>query len=250
MPHTLFALDNIRPDLLMFRAMSTCLILWDEDGDEDEQVEGGGEGGGGVRLTTAWVRSQLPSLLLQGLFTSPLHAAEGRAEAAAAAAAALKKEEEEEEENRGLHRPSASGAKNTVTLDDGDEEEEIEHEESLGHSCQPLAANSDIASSSSSSNSNSNNSNSDGDSNSNSNSNRSNNKQASMSIRSSFQALVCILAGNAWGLALRYAGTSNRYRKHAHHTLLAHFLRSAARCVSFTVSRCVSFVVLCCLVFT
>jgi hypothetical protein len=37
-----------------------------------------------------------------------------------------------------------------------------------------------------------------------------NNQQATMSMRSSFQALICILAGNAWGLALRYAGTSDR----------------------------------------
>jgi hypothetical protein len=172
-PATLFALDNIRPDLLIFRAMSTCLIMWDE----------------GVSPTTAWMREKLPPLLLHGLFMEPLRVAEGKVEAAAVLEARLN-----EEEGR------ATQISNIMTFhhddDDNDELDEDSFDPLLSNTqyfpdATPVSLNPEA--------------------------NTSgrigsvyNNQQATMSMRSSFQALICILAGNAWGLALRYAGTSDR----------------------------------------
>ena len=186
-PHTLFALDNIRPDLLIFRAMSTCLILWD---DAD-----------GARPTTSWVRSKLPALLLQGLFAAPLRAAEARAEAAAAALV-LEAKLEQEEKEAALRPPAA--ARMSVLLDEhGDEDDDEDYD--------PFAADNAI-NANSWANANANiGFNPSANSGSRSSSSSSSNQQPCMSTRSSFQALVCILAGNAWGLALRYAGTSNRW---------------------------------------
>lgn len=166
MPHTLFALDNTRPDLLIFRAMAPSLILWVDEGDEEEVQAEGGERGGqdGVRPTVSWLRRQLPPLLLQNLFSAPLRVAEGKAQAAQASAV---KEEDVGDSNK----------------DDC----------SLNHSTVKTSTNGNI----------------------------NGNIKApcpsaltsgggGMSLRASFQALVCILAGSAWGLALRHAGTSNR----------------------------------------
>lgn len=51
LPNTVFALDSIRPDLLLFRALGRCLILWDH-----------------VQPTAEWLDSQIPSVLSSSLF--------------------------------------------------------------------------------------------------------------------------------------------------------------------------------------
>jgi hypothetical protein len=190
-PHTLFALDNIRPDLLIFRAMSTCLIMWDD----------------GVQPTTGWVRSKLPALLLQGLFMMPLRAAEAKAEAARQLEAQLDREEREQEEKgaavKSAAASSTAAAAATVFLDDVDidiDDDDYDFVPAAQNMSHQQASN--IANTNTNTNANIQN----GISNRNSNINN----QICMSARASFQALVCILAGNAWGLALRYAGTSDR----------------------------------------
>lgn len=47
-PPTTFALDNIRPDLLLFRAMGTCLILWND-----------------VNPTSSWFQNKIPKVKLK-----------------------------------------------------------------------------------------------------------------------------------------------------------------------------------------
>jgi len=47
-PTTMIALDAIRPDLLLYKSMASCLILWDQ-----------------VTPTTEWIDEQLPTILLQ-----------------------------------------------------------------------------------------------------------------------------------------------------------------------------------------
>lgn len=51
LPQTAYALDLIRPDLLLFRALARCLVLWDD-----------------VKPTDAWIDSQIPVVILHSLF--------------------------------------------------------------------------------------------------------------------------------------------------------------------------------------
>ena len=55
LPHTAFALDSVRPDLLLYRAVSRCLILWDA-----------------VEPTSAWIDSQVPEAIIRSLFPSQI----------------------------------------------------------------------------------------------------------------------------------------------------------------------------------
>ena len=51
LPHTAFALDSVRPDLLLYRAMAKCLVLWDDIG-----------------ITEGWIDAQVPLVVRQALF--------------------------------------------------------------------------------------------------------------------------------------------------------------------------------------
>jgi hypothetical protein len=51
LPQTAFALDSIRPDLLLYRAVARCLVLWDA-----------------VEPTAAWIDSQTPDAVTRSLF--------------------------------------------------------------------------------------------------------------------------------------------------------------------------------------
>jgi len=51
LPTTIVALDAIRPDLLIYRAMATCLIQWDR-----------------AVPTTEWIKSKIPQPILRALF--------------------------------------------------------------------------------------------------------------------------------------------------------------------------------------
>ena len=50
LPQTAFAVDNIRPDLLLFRAMAHCLIMWDH-----------------VEPSASWLDSRVPSVVMHAL---------------------------------------------------------------------------------------------------------------------------------------------------------------------------------------
>ena len=154
-PHTHFALDNIRPDLLIFRAMSTCVILWDS----------------GVEASTSWVRSKLPPILLQNLFEIPVRTAESKARSATA---------ENAKEELGTITPG-------VSFDDREDNFEGDIDVSVVNGAKTYLSEQGGKFGASS------------------------HSLMSMSTRTCFQALICILAGNAWGLSLRFAGTSNRY---------------------------------------
>ena len=51
LPQTAFALESIRPDLLLYRAVARCLVLWDA-----------------VEPTAAWIDSQTPDAVTRSLF--------------------------------------------------------------------------------------------------------------------------------------------------------------------------------------
>lgn len=55
LPQTAFALDSVRPDLLLYRAVSRCLVLWDA-----------------VEPTSAWIDSQVPDAIIRSLFPSQI----------------------------------------------------------------------------------------------------------------------------------------------------------------------------------
>ena len=57
LPLTSFALESVRPDLLLYRALARCLVLWDA-----------------VDPTDAWIHSQTPDAVMQSLFPSKVQA--------------------------------------------------------------------------------------------------------------------------------------------------------------------------------
>lgn len=57
LPQTAFALESIRPDLLLYRAVARCLVLWDT-----------------VDPTDAWIDSQTPHAVIRSLFPSTIQA--------------------------------------------------------------------------------------------------------------------------------------------------------------------------------
>lgn len=44
-PRTVYALDNTRPDLLTFRAVGQCLIMWDD-----------------IQPTSTWIINKIPKV--------------------------------------------------------------------------------------------------------------------------------------------------------------------------------------------
>lgn len=54
-PQTAFALDSIRPDLLLYRAVARCLVLWDA-----------------VEPTAEWIDKQIPDAVTRSLFPTPI----------------------------------------------------------------------------------------------------------------------------------------------------------------------------------
>jgi len=104
LPNTVCAIDAIRPDMLLFRAMGQCLVMWDE-----------------CVPTAEWIDSQVPEVIRKVMFppsttaavrtnfaSISLSAAAAAAEAAATAAAA---EQEKEKVNAlfGVVTPKLTG---------------------------------------------------------------------------------------------------------------------------------------------
>ncbi len=54
-PMTVFFLDHVRPDLLLYRALAYCLVVW-EGNDSGASI--------GVRTTDEWISTCIPKVIL------------------------------------------------------------------------------------------------------------------------------------------------------------------------------------------